>query len=77
MLMRQNRNEEHWKNSLTSAIFICYAYNELGKGGNEGSGDVDSKTINELTKVFEDELVNKIDKILKLKFTAKLFSINA
>jgi hypothetical protein len=58
--------EEHWKTSKTSEIFICWAYDEFGKGGSEGNGGVDSKTLNYLTGVFEKELVSNIDKKLNL-----------
>jgi hypothetical protein len=59
-------DEEHWKISKTSEIFICWAYDEFGKGGSEGNGGVDSKTLNYLTGVFEKELVSNIDKKLNL-----------
>ncbi len=55
-----------WKNSGTSSIFICYAYDKFGNGGSEGNGGVDSKTLKQLTDVFESELVNIIDKELNL-----------
>ena len=59
-------SEEDWKTSKTSEIFICWAYNEYGKGGSEGNGGVDIKTLKHLTEVFEKELVDKIDKKLNL-----------
>ena len=58
--------EEDWKTAATSEIFICYAYDEFGKGGSEGNGGVDSKTLKHLTEVFERELVSNIDKQLNL-----------
>ncbi len=58
--------EEDWKISTTSEIFICYAHDELGKGGSEGNGGVDRKTLKHLTEVFERELVCHIDKQLNL-----------
>lgn len=58
--------EDHWKTSITSEIFICYAYDEFGKGGNEGNGGVESKILSHLTEVFEKELVSNIDKKLNL-----------
>ncbi len=58
--------EEDWKIATTSEIFICYAYDELRKGGSEGNGGVDRKTLKHLTEVFERELVKNIDKRLNL-----------
>ncbi len=58
--------EDHWKTSKTSEIFICWAYDEFGKGGSEGNGGVESKTLNHLTELFEKELVSNIDKKLNL-----------
>jgi len=58
--------EEDWKTATTSEIFICYAYDEYGKGGSEGNGGVDKKTLNHLTEVFEKELISNIDKQLNL-----------
>ena len=58
--------EEDWKTAATSEIFICYAYDELGKGGSEGNGGVDSNTLDHLIEVFERELVSNIDKQLNL-----------
>ncbi|MES2656177.1 MAG: hypothetical protein V4620_11350 [Bacteroidota bacterium] len=58
--------EEDWKTATTSEIFICYAYDELRKGGSEGNGGIDSKTLKHLTEIFEKELVSNIDKQLNL-----------
>jgi hypothetical protein len=58
--------EVDWKTSTTSEIFICYAHDELGKGGSEGNGGVDSKTLKHLTDLFEKELISNIDKQLNL-----------
>ncbi len=63
---RYDGGEKDWKTATTAGIFICYAYNELGKGGNESNGGVDSKTLQYLTDVFEKELVHKIDTQLNL-----------
>lgn len=57
---------EDWDTSKTSEIFICWAYDEFGKGGSEGNGGVDRKTLKHLTDIFENELVDKIDNKLKL-----------
>lgn len=58
---------EDWDTSKTSEIFICWAYDEFGKGGSEGNGGVDRKTLKHLTDIFEQELVYNIDKKLILK----------
>ena len=58
--------EEDWKTATISEIFICYAWDEFSKGGSEGYGGVDSKTLDYLTKIFEKELVNEVDKKLNL-----------
>ena len=57
---------EDWKSSKISEIFICWAHDEFGKGGSEGNGGVDRKTLEYLTEIFEKELVANIDKKLKL-----------
>jgi len=58
--------KEHWDTAKTSQIFICWAYDELGKGGSEGGGGVDNKNLKYLTEVFEKELVKEIDSKLNL-----------
>ena len=58
--------QEYWDSSRTSEIFICWAYNQSGKGGSEGTGGVDDETLKMFTTVFEKELVEKIDKELSL-----------
>ena len=58
--------QEDWDTAKASEIFICWAYDESRKGGSEGNGGVDSKTLKYLTNVFEKEFVNEIDKKLKL-----------
>ncbi len=58
--------KEDWDTAKTSEIFICWAYDEFDKGGSEGNGGVDSKTLKYLTEVFEKELVANIDKKINL-----------
>jgi len=58
--------KEQWDTVKTSGIFICWAYDELGKGGSEGNGGIDSQTLKYLIEVFEKELVKRIDKKLKI-----------
>ena len=59
--------DENWNEENKSEIFICYAYDEFGKGGCEGNGVIDNKRLKYLTDVFEKELVKKIDKELDQK----------
>lgn len=60
-------DEEYWKTSPSSEIFIVYAYDKTGKGGSEGHGDIDNQLRKKLTDVFESEFINKIDKELNMK----------
>jgi len=64
-VFRYAGDEQDWKTSSTSDMFICYAYDEADKGGSEGNGGVDEKTLKYLTALFEKELVNNVDKQLK------------
>ena len=59
-------DDKDWETSLSSEIFICYAYDKLRRGGSEGNGGVESKVLKQLTDVFESEFVNKINKELNL-----------
>jgi hypothetical protein len=61
--------EDYWIKENTSEIFICYAYDELGKGGSEGNGGIDNKRLKYLTDIFERELVKKIDEELQIEHT--------
>lgn len=64
--------DEDWKTSDTSGIFICYAYDKDGQGGSEGNGGINWRTHKlkrMLTDVFEKELVNKVDSILRTTHT--------
>ena len=58
--------DEGWKISNYSTIFICYAFDNHGNGGSEGDGKISKKQAELFTKLFEKELVDKIDKELKL-----------
>jgi hypothetical protein len=58
--------KEYWDTAKTSEIFICWAYDEFGKGGSEGDGGVDDKTLKYLTEIFEKEFVNRVDNKLNL-----------
>jgi len=65
-------DEQYWKNSKSSAIFIQYVTdkhgNSLSQGHNE-KGEFNSKMAKDFTDLFETEVVNKIDQELKLKHT--------
>ena len=71
---RYRGDSSDWKNSSTSQIFIMSAHNSFGhyleQGQNE-HGEFSSKLANDLTSVFETELVDKIDKELNLKHVVK------
>lgn len=64
--------DEDWKKRNTSGIFICYAHDRNGNGGSEGNGGINWRTgtlKNQLTDLFEKELVQKVDSILKSTHT--------
>jgi hypothetical protein len=57
---------EQWKEG-SSSIYIVYAYDENGKGGSAGGGEVTKRTPElkrKLTELFENEFVSKVDKRL-------------
>jgi hypothetical protein len=56
-------DEQNWKASDSSEIFIVYAYDEKGNGGSEGYG-INKDIKKKLTDVFESEFVDKVDKKL-------------
>jgi hypothetical protein len=60
-------DEEHWKASQNSELFICYAYNKYRKGGHEGDEDFNDNLLNQLTSVFEKEVIDKLDQELRVK----------
>lgn len=62
-------DEKYWKNSDSSEIFICYAYDKDHKGGSEGNGGVTPKMLEEFTSVFEKEFISKVDSELHLTYT--------
>lgn len=65
-------DEQYWKSSASSAIFISEVTdkhgNSISQGHNE-NGQFDSKMAKEFTSLFEREIVSKIDKELNLKHT--------
>ena len=61
--------KDYWNTSKTSAISIVYAYDKKRNGGSSGNGGIrwyDFKLKKFLTKTFENELINKIDKELHI-----------
>jgi hypothetical protein len=64
-------DENNWKSSASSEIFICYAYTEDGKGGCEGYHSFRFKQglKKKLIDLFEREFVSKVDKELDLSHT--------
>jgi hypothetical protein len=66
-IFRYYGDEAMWQAASSSQIAICYAYDKDGNGGSEGNGGVSAKLKDKLTKVFEIELIDKIDKELNLR----------
>ena len=61
-------DKDYWKSSNNSEIFICYAYDHEGNGGSEGNGGVEPELLNELTAIFEEELVIGAARILNVQY---------
>lgn len=69
---RYSGNEQDWKTDTISAISIAYAHDEKGNGGSNGDGQVTWYTPflrRRLIRVFERELIFKVDKELGMKHT--------
>jgi hypothetical protein len=65
-------NDQDWKSSASSEIFISSAHDKYGRGLSQGhneNGEFTSKMAKEFTDLFETEFINKIDKELNLKHT--------
>lgn len=65
-------DEQYWRNSRSSAIFIQKATDRHGNSVNQGkneNGEFDSKLAKDFTSLFEREVVTKIDEELNLKHT--------
>jgi len=60
-------DEEYWKSSPSSELFIAYAFDKDGKGGSDGHGDLSNKQEREFTDLFEREFVTKVNKELHLE----------
>lgn len=68
-IFRYYGSDESWSTSMTSQVFICYAYDKDRNGGSEGNGGLNRRTENlkqELTSVFEKELIQKVDEYLNI-----------
>lgn len=62
-------DEEYWRTSPKSEIFIVYAYDKNGRGGCESDGRIDKELKEKLLTIFESEFISKIDKELNLTHT--------
>jgi hypothetical protein len=62
-IIRYRGDEEYWKTSTSSEIFICYISDNKG---NVKFEKTPSEIRTQMLKIFEEEFVSKIDKELKL-----------
>ena len=65
-------DSQYWKETNTSELSIVYAWNEKDQGGSEGDGGVTNRLPdlkNDLTSLFEQRFIVKIDKVLGVKHT--------
>jgi hypothetical protein len=70
---RYGGDKEYWDSSKVSSISIAYAHNKNNEGGSEGNGGIkwyNFKLKEELTKVFEEELISKIKRDLEVNHSA-------
>ena len=71
-IFRYLGDEQYWKSSKSSAIFIQNAIDKHGNSVSQGEnekGEFDSRLAKDFTSLFESEVVTKIDKELNLKHT--------
>jgi len=71
-IFRYLGDEQFWKNSKSSEIFIQKAADKYGNSivqGENANGEFTTKMAKDFTSLFETEVINKIDKELKLKHT--------
>ncbi|RWY52483.1 hypothetical protein EPL05_11300 [Mucilaginibacter gilvus] len=64
-------DEEDWKTSSNSEIFICYAFDKNHKGGSDCNGGVTKEMLKEFTDIFEKEFISKVDLELNLSHTGE------
>jgi hypothetical protein len=71
-------DEEHWKSSKNSAIFIQYAGDKKGNSLSQGLNvsAFKSQMAKDFTSLFEREVVSKIDNELNIKHTDRLGPLN-
>lgn len=65
-------DEQLWKSSTNSTIFIQFAKDKYGNSisqGNNENGEFSSQVAKDFTTLFEKEVVSKIDKELNIKHT--------
>jgi len=62
-------DDEDWKTSPNSELFICYAFDKDRKGGSEGDGKVTKEMAKQFTDVLEKEFIKKINEKLSLQYT--------
>jgi hypothetical protein len=65
-------NEQDWKSSQSSAIFISEVHDKYGntlEQGHNEHGEFRTKRAKGFTELFEAEVINKLDKELNLKHT--------
>jgi hypothetical protein len=69
-IFRFSGNEQDWKSSSSSAIFIQNVTDKKGNSicqGQNENGEFNSHIAKEFTSLFERELVSKVDEALKLE----------
>ena len=70
-VFRYYGDQEYWKTSPSSAIFIVYAHDKDGKGGSDGHGELSNQQEKEFTAFFESRFVAKINEVLHLEPTTE------
>ena len=63
-------DEEYWKTSKSSEIFICWEFDKGGNGGNEEY--INSDDERRLTNIFETQFISLVDKQLNQTHITKL-----
>jgi major membrane immunogen (membrane-anchored lipoprotein) len=65
-------DEQYWKDSKSSEIFIVSAYDKYGQGLDQGQndhGEFSSEMAKKFTDLFETEFIDKLDRELNLPHT--------
>jgi hypothetical protein len=71
-VFRYYGDQEGWKNSTNSEIFICYAYDKYGKGGSDGSGNFTREQKKELIDAFNKFFIDQLDSALSIHHTEEI-----